>query len=222
MHTPAGLTDLPYAALLQPHAGALVPDARYDTVHFDRVELAESDGAGSRFLECAVTDCVVSGGSLRAAVFNEVWLHGSRFVGAGLADSDWQDCAAESCVLAGTQAYGARLRRVVFRRCKFDSVNLREAALREVRFEDCVLRDVDLSGARLTEVSFPGCALERLRLTGARLSRVDLRRTDPLDLADGWAALRGATISTGQLLDMAPALARELGVTVRDGEAGGR
>ncbi len=222
METPAGLADLPYADLLQPHTGGLSPDERYDTVHFDGLELPEPDGSGATFLECALTDCVVTGGGLRGATFNDVWIHGTRFVGTGLAESGWQDAALDSCVLAGAEAFGLRARRVVFRRCKLDSVNLRTAQLREVRFEDCLLRDVDLAGARLSDVAFPGCTLEGLRLGRASLARVDLRDTAHLELADGYDALRGAIISTIQLLELAPALARELGITVSEGARAGQ
>lgn len=216
METPATLADLPYADLLQPHHGGLLTDERYDTVHFDGLAIQAPQAHGAGFLECAVTDCVVTGGTLRGAGFNDVWVYGTRFVGTALPETDWQDSNVESCVMAGVEAFGARLRRVVFRRCKFDSVNLRTTALREVTFEDCVLRDVDLGGAKLVDVSFPGSALERIRFAQASLVRVDLRGATVLDLADGHDALRGATISTGQLLDMAPALAHTLGIRVKD------
>lgn len=216
MDTSRAVADLPFADLLQPHRGALRADERYDTVHFDGLALDEPAAAGAGFLECAVTDCVITGGTLRGCGYNEVWMHGTRFVGSVLVDGDWQDCDLESCVLAGIEAFGSRMRRVVFRACKFDSVNLRTAVLREVVFEDCVLREVDLGGATLEGVSFPGSSLERLRLGRASLSRVDLRGAAALDLADGHDALRGATISTSQLLDLAPALARSLDIRVED------
>jgi uncharacterized protein YjbI with pentapeptide repeats len=217
MQPPASIDDLPYAHLLQPpQAERLRAQERYDTVHFDGLTLDEPGGAGARFLECVLSDCVVQGGTLRGAGFNEVWVTGGRFVAAGLAESDWQDSVVDSCVLAGVEAFGARLRRVVFRRCKLDSVNLRGALLRDVVFEDCLLREVDLAGGKLSGVRFPGSTLERLRLGRATLERTDLRDAVRLDLADGYDALRGATISTAQLLDIAPALAHALGITVAD------
>lgn len=219
METPATLADLPYADLLRPHRGDLATDERYDTVHFAGLEIQAPDAPGAGFLECAVTDCVVNGGDLRGSGFNDVWVYGTRFVGTGLPETDWQDSTVESCVLAGVEAYGSQLRRVVFRRCKFDSVNLRAAGLREVTFEDCALRDVDFGGAKLVDVSFPGTALERVRLGQVSLARVDLRGATVLDLADGHEALRGATITTTQLLDLAPALAHAMGIKVEDGEA---
>ncbi len=216
--TPEELSDLPYAELLQPHeGGGLALEVRYDTVHFDRLDFEDDDAAGAAFLECAITDSSFTGVSLRRARLNDVWLRGDRFVGTRFAESDWLDVTADSCVLAGVEAFGAVLRRVVFRRCKFDSVNLRAAELYDVVFEDCVLWDADLGGAKLDGVTFPGTAVERIRLGRATLKRADLRGATRLDLADGYESLRGAVISTGQLLELAPALAATIGITVKDG-----
>lgn len=217
MDHPASFSDLPFADLLQPHGDdAPRSGERYDTVHFDGTAFRAAEALGARFLECALTDCAFTDGTLRGSGLMEVYVSGTRFVGTSLAETDWQDATADSCVLAGVEAFGARVRRTVFRRCKFDSVNLRAAVLRDVVFEDCVLRDADFGGAKLTDVSFPGTALHRVRLGGSTLTHVDLRGASVLDLADGHEALRGATITPVQLLDLAPALAAAVGLHVAD------
>ncbi len=212
---PDQLADLPYAHLLRPHAGPLRRDERYDTVHFDGGSY-EGPAGGASFLECAFTGVELSGAKLRQARFNEVWVQGSRWVATELSESEWQDAAFVSTVLAGISAYGSALRRVVFRGCKLESVNLRGAVLRDVVFEDCLLRDVDLGGARLTDVSVPGSTLEDVRLAGAELKKVDLRGAVRLGLPDGHQGLRGAIIGTSQLLELAPQFAHALGITVKD------
>ncbi|NUR02421.1 MAG: pentapeptide repeat-containing protein [Streptomyces sp.] len=221
---PEELSALPYAGLLRPYDGPLESEGDYDTVHFDHRTYEPAGpgdsgaprGAGSRFLESALTDCVLDHADLRASRFNDVWISATRFTGASLADSDWLDSALLACSLAGVEAFGSVLRRVTFRRCKLDSVNLRSARLHDVVFEDCVLREVDFAGARLESVSFPGTRLERARLGRATLKKTDLRGATVLDLADGHEALRGALITSAQLLDLAPALAHALGITVKD------
>lgn len=214
---PDDLADLPYAEPLRPHAGPLEVEGDYDTVHFDRIDFpARSRATGSRFLESAVTDCSFAETDLRGARMNDLWASGSRLTGVSLAESNWLDSALIGCSLAGVEAFGSVLRRVVFRRCKLDSVNLRAARLHDVVFEDCVLRDVDLGEARLDGVAFPGSRLEQARLGRAELKRTDLRGAVGIDLADGYESLRGAVISSGQLLDLAPALAQTLGITVKD------
>lgn len=209
------LEDLPYAHLLQRHTGPLRPDARYDTVHFDDLDLT-GRFEGAQFLECAFTAVRAEEAKLRRASFNEVWMHGGRLVGVDLAETEWQDAEVDSTVLAGISAYGSAIRRTVFRGCKLESVNLRGALLRDVVFEDCLLRDVDLADAKLTDVSFPGSTLDEVRLRGAALKDADLRRAARLDLPDGHLGLRGAIISMPQLLDLAPGFAHALGITVKD------
>ncbi|MFF4345425.1 pentapeptide repeat-containing protein [Kitasatospora sp. NPDC001540] len=209
------LEDLPYVHLLQRHTGPLRPDGRYDTAHFDELALTGQFG-GAHFLECAFTGVRIEETKLRRAAFNEVWVHGGRMVGVDLAESEWQDSEVDSTVLAGVSAYGSAVRRTVFRQCKLEAVNLRGAVLRDVVFEDCLLRDVDLSEARLTDVSFPGSTLEEVHLRGATLKNADLRTAARLGLSDGHLGLRGAIISTTQLLDLAPQFAHALGITVKD------
>jgi uncharacterized protein YjbI with pentapeptide repeats len=214
---PDELDDLPYAGLLQPHSGPLAVEGDYDTVHFDRLTFEDETAGGSRFLESAVTDCLFSGTALRRARFNDLWASGTRLTGVTLAETDWLDSGLVGCSLAGVEAFGAILRRVVFRRCKLDSVNLRHSALHETVFEDCVLRDVDFGEAVLDRVSFPGSRLERIRLGRATLKKADLRGASTIDLADGYDSLRGALISPAQLLDLAPHLAAALGILIADG-----
>jgi uncharacterized protein YjbI with pentapeptide repeats len=219
MDAPDELADLPYADLLRRYDGPLETEGDYDTVHIDGREFtggAGNDAGGARFLESAVTDCVLDGTGLRKARMNDLWLSGTRLTGATLAESTWLDSALVGCSLAGVEAFSAVLHRVVLRRCKLDSVNLRGATLREVVFEDCVLRDVDFGEARFDRVAFPGSRIERARLGRAQLKRTDLRGAVAVELADGYDALRGAVISSAQLLDLAPALAAALGITVKD------
>jgi len=208
------IDDLPFAHLLQPHAGPLRRDARYDTVHFDGGTYRDAAG-GAHFLECAFTGVELDGAKLRTAAFNEVHIESSRWVAVDLAESEWQDTRVLSSVLAGIAGYGSALRRVVFRQCKLEAVNLRGAVLRDVVFEDCLLRDVDLGSAKLTGVTFPGSTLEEVRLGGAQLKQVDLRGAVRLGLLDLQQGLRGAVISTHQLLEIAPQLAAAMGIEVR-------
>src|SRR5258707_830481 len=47
------LADVPFAAALTPHAGALAPGTEYDGLHFDQLSFDEPRAASSRFTECA-------------------------------------------------------------------------------------------------------------------------------------------------------------------------
>ncbi|MER5784933.1 pentapeptide repeat-containing protein [Streptomyces mobaraensis] len=213
---PRELTELPYAHRLEPFTGPMERGGGYESVHFDGSAFEDAQGGSSLFSEAAFSSAVFERGSLRRSRFDDVWLHTVRMVGTSLADTTWLDGEFTAGVLAGVEMHGAELRRVVFRQCKLDSVNLRGATLREVAFVDCLLREVDFGGATLTDVRFPGSTLDRARFERARLNKVDLRDAAALGITAGLGDLGGATISTPQLFDLAPALAQHIGLIVED------
>ncbi|MFH8619482.1 pentapeptide repeat-containing protein [Streptomyces sp. NPDC017979] len=216
MPAPRTLSELPYAAHLRPLDGELHVEDDLDCVHVDGGSYDAFDGGAVRFTESALTSTVFTGGRMRRARFNDVWMHTVRFVATDLVDTHWMDTEVVAGSLAGLEMFGSQLHRVTFHQCKLDSVNLRSTTLRDVTFVDCLLRDVDFAGAELTRVSFPGSALEDARFPQARMKDVDLRDADRLGISAGVESLKGATISTGQLLDFAPLFAQTLGIVVRD------
>lgn len=202
---------------LEVYAGAgLAPDGDYDGLEFRETDLARQDGAGARFLDCALRGCVLDDTSLRHARFLDTVLTGVRGVGTNLADATLRDVELTDARLGGAQLHGAVLERVRIRGGKIDYLNLRAARLRDVVFEGCVLVEPDFGGARLERVAFADCVLKGADLGGAVLTDVDLRGAASLEIARGVDRLAGAVISTGQLLDLAPVLAAELGVRVED------
>jgi uncharacterized protein YjbI with pentapeptide repeats len=210
-----GLDELPFARALSPHDSGLAADTLYDTVHFDGVSFDDADLSGCRFLECALTRVSVTGGQLRRASFTDVYLRDVRLVSAGLTETTWIDVQAGRSLIAGAEAFGSRLRRVVFSGCKLDSVNFRETKFEEVRFEQCVLTDVDFSGATLKKVSFPGSRLTGVKFVRMNLDRADLRGAE-LGITVDPLSLRGAIVTSTQLAMMAPLLAESMGIVVSD------
>ena len=209
------LADLPFAATLAPHAGALAPSTEYDGLHFDQLSLDEPRAASSRFIECAFTRVAFQGGRLQRARFTDVLMRDVRLIATGLAETQWTDAALVASMAAGAEVFGAELRRVTFRGCKLDSVNFRGAELSDVTFDDCDLRDVDFAGATLTRTAFPGSRLAKTDFTGVTMDATDLRGAE-LGIIIDPGSLRGATISTAQLVLLAPVLAETLGITVSD------
>lgn len=212
---PQQLADLPYAAALRPHSGALTADGEYDTARFDQVTLDDADARNAVFLECAFTGVCIQGGSFRRARFSDVWLRDARLMSADLAQTSWTDATFIEAVAAGVEAFGCTLRRVSFHGCKLDSVNFRDAGLTDVRFENCLLRGVDFTGATLTRTVFARSELRKVNFSRAILAEVDLRGSD-LDILAGPDSLAGAIISAGQLTGIARALAESLGIVVTD------
>jgi len=206
--------ELRLPALERYEGGGLEPDGDYDGLEFLETDFAGQDGAGARFMDCALTGCALDEVRLTRARLLDSVLAGVRGVGADLAEATLRDVEVTDARLGGTQLHGAALERVVIRGGKIDFLNLRSARLKDVVFEGCVLVEPDFGGARLERVEFVDCALKGADLTGVSLVDVDLRGAASLEIARGVDRLSGAVISPSQLLDLAPVLAGELGIRV--------
>ncbi|WP_202437378.1 pentapeptide repeat-containing protein [Streptomyces sp. SID5910] len=200
---------------LEPYGGGgLEPDGDYDGLEFLDTDFAGQDGAGARFMDCALRGCALDETSLPRARLLDSVLTGVRGVGTDLAEATLRDVELVDARLGGTQLHGAVLERVLIRGGKIDYLNLRRSRLKDVVFEGCVLVEPDFGGARLERVAFVDCALKDADLSAATLTDVDLRGAAPLELSRGVDRLAGSVISPAQLLDLAPVLAAELGVRV--------
>ncbi|MEU1850310.1 pentapeptide repeat-containing protein [Streptomyces sp. NPDC019990] len=200
---------------LQPYRGrVLEPDGDYDSVEFREADFGGQDGTGARFLECALTGCVLDETRMRQARVLDSVLTGVRGVGTDLAEATLRDVELADVRLGGPRLHGAVLERVLIRGGKIDCLNLRTARLRDVVFEGCVLVEPDFGGARLERVEFVDCALKGADLHAATLTDVDLRGAAPLEISGGLDRLSGAVISPAQLLELAPTLAAQWGIRV--------
>jgi uncharacterized protein YjbI with pentapeptide repeats len=208
------LDELPYRDDLEAREALLDRGASIELALFQGLDLAEVDARGSRLLECAFSDSVLTGGSMRRARLNEVWMRRLRILDVDLAETIWHDVTVLDSSIAALECFGSKLRRVALHDCKLDSVNLRESELIDVEFRDCVLRNVDLTGSNVKNVSFHGCTIEGLELDHATLSGADFSGARQLALATGAGSLRGAILSPHQLMDLAPELAAVLGITI--------
>ncbi|WP_067568298.1 pentapeptide repeat-containing protein [Nocardia acidivorans] len=212
---PRDLADLSFARFLEARED-LTMEGEYDCALFEGLRLEDAEVRGAQLTECAMTGGTITGGSMRHTRFNDVWIQGTQWIRADLSETSWMDAELVMNAWSGVEAFGARLRRVTFYNCKFDSVNLRGAHLNEVSFVDCVLRHLDISEAKLTSVSFPGSEIEALSLRKATLAKVDLRSARAIGIFDGVESLRGATINSSQLMDLAPVFAHNIGLNVSD------
>ncbi len=195
-------------------ARELEQDGDYDGVEFHSCDLTRQDASGARFLDCALTDCLMDELRLPRARLLDSRVSAPRGVGVDLAGATLRDLELVDARLGGAQLHGAVLERVVVRGGKIDYPNLRAARLRDVVFDGCVLVEPDFGAARLERVEFRDCTLKGADFTGASMVDVDLREAALLDIARGVERLSGAVISPAQLVDLAPVFAAQIGVRV--------
>ena len=176
-------------------AGVSATRLSLDTVRSDALHIS-----GARLLHLNAyrtwwEDCDLSNADLGHATIRQAVLRRCRLTGLGAAEATLRDVLLDGCKLDFASFHLATLERVTFRACVLTDAELGESIQRTVRYDGCDLRAADFSKARLTAVDLRGSDLERLR---------------------GLGNLRGARISSEQLVGLAPALAVQLGIRVED------
>ena len=190
-------------------------DQHHDAVRFEGTDFTGAHAEGHSFLEC----------SLLGATLDEAHLEGSRWsecewqrihgVGLALSDASLVETTLEGCRLAAVSAWGSTWRDVTVRGGKVDFLNLRGARLKDVAFVDCVVVELDLQEATVDGLTFEGCTLVQPTFGRGTYAGLDLSGAT-LRSPRGLAGLRGATLSRGQVIDLADAFAIELGITIAD------
>ncbi|MEZ0165240.1 pentapeptide repeat-containing protein [Kineococcus sp. LSe6-4] len=178
------------------------------------LDLSGADARDTRLLGCRVRSVRADGLRLAGARVVDCEVSGLGATEAPWRAGTWRDVVVTDCRVGALDLSAASWQRVLVRGGRLDYANLRGAELVDVTFEDVDLRDVDLAGARLDRVRFAGCRIGRLDVTGARLRSVDLRTSELTDGLDGVGDLRGAVVTSAQLLQLAPLFAAHLGVRV--------
>ena len=117
--------------------------------------------------------------------------------------------------MTGLDLSRSTLKDVTFEGCKLDMVNVRFAKLTRVQFIDCIMNEADFQAAELTDVAFQNSHLEKVEFGQCKLKSVDARSSQLFDIR-GWQSLKGLTIDSAQLVSIAPQLAVELGLVIKE------
>jgi uncharacterized protein YjbI with pentapeptide repeats len=185
---------------------------------FAESELAGASCAGRRIdgLECievVLRDPDMSGAELRDCTFRDTAFENPNLATATIRGGSLTRVVIEGGRLTGLQVTEADVRDVVWRGCGADMAAFRHARLLHVSFQDCSLREADFTGVRGQVVRFADCDLRGASFRHAELAGCELRRCR-LDDIEGVEGLRGASLELDQLIDLAPALARSMGIGV--------
>jgi uncharacterized protein YjbI with pentapeptide repeats len=208
--------DVPLPETMTVFAGTrLEAHGDYDAVHFVALDLADQAGDDAGFLACWLERCGLDGVSMRRARVSECRLDELRATSLDAADSVWRDTVITVRRVGALLSTGGSWSSVRVRGGRLDLVDLSGAKLTSVAFEECVIGELDLGTVEARDLSFEGCEVELLDVTGARLVRTDLTGAS-IHAVRGVAGLRGATVTPEQLIDLAPAMAANLGIKVRE------
>lgn len=162
---------------------------------------------------CIITSALLTGMSLDKLRCNDTVLARIEAAGLNAPEGVLLRTVIRNSRMTGADFGAALLEDCTFEAVKLDEAGLRFATLKRVVFKGCVLRDVDFTGAKLLHVNFSECDLEGANFDHAACTLVDIRG-EKLVAIKGVNGLRGARISSEQLIELAPLLALELGLDV--------
>lgn len=176
-----------------------------------------SQFAGKSFTanELRLTKIDATEAKLERTSFSDTELLNSELIATVFSESSWRRVLVKKSRCSGIQLQTSTLKDVAFVDCKLNMANFRFAKLTNVCFEDCVLDEADFYAAQLINVAFQNCSLVKTQFSDATLKQVDLRTSDINDLL-GVSSLKGAIIDSIQLVSLAPVLANQLGIDVKN------
>lgn len=190
-----------------------------DTREQERVDAANNEilrWRATTFIEC----------DLIWSRVGAVTLEGGRLLECHVVEPDVEELAASDTTWRQTRISEGRIGSLVLARSHLDSVtlsgtrigylDLRSAAVGDLTLTDCRIGTLDLTGGRVERARLRGCRIDELLLSHAEPADVDLRGAQ-IGRIEGATGLRGATVDSGQLMDLAPLLADALGIVVSDG-----
>lgn len=109
----------------------------------------------------------------------------------------------------------ARIDELEIRGARIDYLTLGGAQGADILVAESSIRTLDLPQAQLTRMSFDSCRTQEVDPRGLRAKDVDLRGLDVDAFLDA-NSLRGTTMTTFQVQQLAPVIAAGLGIEIRD------
>ncbi|MGH3689238.1 MAG: pentapeptide repeat-containing protein [Microbacterium sp.] len=108
----------------------------------------------------------------------------------------------------------ARISELELRDVRIDYLNLGAAKVTDLEITGCAIRTIDMPRAELTRVRFTATSSDEVDPRGMRAKDLDLRGLDAMAYLDA-NSLRGATLTSFQVQQLAPLFAADLGIQVK-------
>ena len=162
---------------------------------FSEVFANDTDLAAARLVDC------------RLERLSATYLHSPR--------STWRTVELVDSRIGAWELYDADVESLLMEDCRLGFTNLAGTTVRDLLIRATRIDELDLSGIVAQRIRFEDCQVGTLRLHGGSLSDVDLRGLE-MRTVSGVGSLAGATVSSGQISELAPLLAQHLGLRVTD------
>jgi len=146
-------------------------------------------------LDLRLTDCDLSGLVATGFVARRVELSGTRIRGVTFVKGQYDDGLVADCTTSEMSLRFSKLRHVVFRNCDLSGADFYNTTFEHVTIDGCDLQRATFDGAHVTCLSITNCNLAAVR---------------------GISGLRGAQLDVSDLPAMAPAMASDAGILIRD------
>jgi len=186
---------------------------RYGDHIGQRIPLAE-DLAHAQFEQCSLTGAV-DRADLTGATLLDVEMVNIRAAVLSLKDATIRRLRISGGRIGTLDLSGAHVAELIVEHARIDYLSLAAAKIQDSVIADCTLATVDLPMAVATRVRFERSRADEVDTRGLRADSLDLRGLDALAFLDV-TALRGATLSSGQVELLAPVFARAAGIDVQD------
>jgi uncharacterized protein YjbI with pentapeptide repeats len=201
---------------LQPcSAPDLVPAVTLEQAQYSRLNWSNGQSKRPSFDAVRFLDPDMTSASLREGGWADVEITGGLLAGLDLTGSTIRRTHISGVRASGIIVAETEGKDISISSSKLDLANFRFATWSRVEFKNCSFKDADFAASKLADVVFSNCELSGCDFSGATLTRVDLR-TSLLGDLKGASGLKGATITSGQLMGLAPVLALHIGIIVRD------
>ena len=199
---------------IPPHLADAAP-ARSADLLAARLEFAGTVDLAYVSLEQCVIAADADGVDLVGATILDVEMTRVRIASLSLRNSGIRRLRISGGRIGTLDLSGARIDELELRDLRVDYLNLGGAKGTDLLFAGCTIRTLDMPQAELTRVLFDDCRSDEIDPRGLRASDVDLRGLDAIAFTDT-NGLRGTTLTTFQVQQLAPALAAGVGIQVAD------
>jgi uncharacterized protein YjbI with pentapeptide repeats len=193
---------------------ALEPGGEYTSMHISAI-IAQSMAHGVYFGECQFSTVNLSSLQLPRLILKDCLLQNCGAAGLDCNSAYFEHTTFFNSRASGVQAYESKQKQVAYIDCKLDLANFGGSQLKNVRFENCLLQNADFTNVTFDKVEIIGCELEESNFSNAQIKSLDLRGSKLVGII-GTTSLKGALVTYDQLLELAPSLAQDIGLVIKD------